>query len=297
MGKLDVIAKSYMSRADRFADAFNYFLYDGRQVVEADALHELDTTEITVPIQRLRDLLKSWKILTDDKIIYVLLGVEIQGKIHYAMPVKNMLYDAMNYADQVKQQGHKNRSANINISSAEFLSGVKKNDKLIPVVNLTIYFGPEKWEGAKSLHELFDYDYKEILDYVPDYKLNLISPENIDANDFGKFKTQLGQVLEYIKYSKDKKKLLETIQNNDNFKEVDAETVELINEATGSKLKYKEKEGKVDMCQAIMDLKKDAMLEGKIQAIVELVKDDVITVAEAAKRLNISPEEFQNKYM
>ena len=35
--------------------------------------------------------------------VYVILGIENQSHVHYAMPVKNMLYDAMEYANQVKK--------------------------------------------------------------------------------------------------------------------------------------------------------------------------------------------------
>lgn len=41
--------------------------------------------------------------MTDGKIEYVLYGVENQAEIHYAMAVKNNLYDALEYAGQVEK--------------------------------------------------------------------------------------------------------------------------------------------------------------------------------------------------
>ena len=38
----------------------------------------------------------------------------------------------------------------------EFLSHMKKTDKLIPVVTVVIYYGDEEWDGAKSLYEMMD---------------------------------------------------------------------------------------------------------------------------------------------
>ncbi len=49
MGRIDVLTKEYMSDNEVFADAFNYFLYDGRQVIRPGRLRELDTTEIAIP--------------------------------------------------------------------------------------------------------------------------------------------------------------------------------------------------------------------------------------------------------
>ena len=56
------------------------------------------------------------------------------------MAVKNMLYDALQYAKQVeeakKSYRDKNKTADIKLSSEEFLSGFRKQDKLMPVITL-----------------------------------------------------------------------------------------------------------------------------------------------------------------
>ena len=41
-------------------------------------------------------------LVKDDHAAYILLGIENQQKVHYAMPVRNMLYDALQYDKQVK---------------------------------------------------------------------------------------------------------------------------------------------------------------------------------------------------
>jgi len=57
---------------------------------------------------------------------------------------------------------------------------LQKNDMLHLVVTLTIFWNYGKWNGARSLHEMFRVQDKSILDYVSDYKLNLIVPEEIN---------------------------------------------------------------------------------------------------------------------
>ena len=49
MGAIDIEGRQYLSNPVFFADAFNYLLYGGKQVIRAEALQELDTTELTVP--------------------------------------------------------------------------------------------------------------------------------------------------------------------------------------------------------------------------------------------------------
>ena len=68
MGKIDQLTNEYMSDKARFADVFNYFVYDGRQVLIPEYLHELSTVEQVFPYgkdgkfqkaQRFRDVLKN----------------------------------------------------------------------------------------------------------------------------------------------------------------------------------------------------------------------------------------------
>lgn len=45
--------------------------------------------------QKFRDVLKMWTIMTSEDAFYMLLGIENQASIHYAMHVRSMLYDAL----------------------------------------------------------------------------------------------------------------------------------------------------------------------------------------------------------
>lgn len=82
MGRLDAESKQYMSDPKIFADAFNYLIYSGEQVIKSEMLKPMDTTEIAIPygngarttVQRYRDILKIWNAMSDGNCIYVLLG-------------------------------------------------------------------------------------------------------------------------------------------------------------------------------------------------------------------------------
>lgn len=60
-------------------------------------------------VQKYRDLLKTATIMEDGEAAYVLLGIENQTEVHYAMPVRNMLYDAMQYNQQVTDIAEKHK--------------------------------------------------------------------------------------------------------------------------------------------------------------------------------------------
>lgn len=104
-------------------------MYDGAQMIQPDQLRELDPTEIAILfnendtqdrqstkkeiIQKYRDHLKSAAIMEDGETAYVLLGIENQTDVNYAMPVRNMLYDALQYVRQVSRIADVHRSQKV----------------------------------------------------------------------------------------------------------------------------------------------------------------------------------------
>ena len=206
MGRIDTETKAFMSDPARFADAFNYLIFDGQPVIKPEALKPLDTTEIAIPYgsnarvpeQKYRDVLKLVSIMKDDEAIYAVLGVENQAKIHYAMPVKDMLYDALNYVRQVSE-AKKTLEKGDAVTTEEFLSGFRKEDRLLPVITLVIYFGSSEWDGPMSIHDMLSTKNKRLLDFVPDYRINLIAPTQVPDEDFEKFSTDFRDVMQFIK--------------------------------------------------------------------------------------------------
>ena len=311
MGKADIEAKQYMQDNAHFADALNYILYNGRQVIDPADLKDLDTTEIAIPYgndarvpkQAFRDVIKQWRVAFDGKAIYVLLAGEDQTSVHYAMPVKNAVYDALNYARQVEEskKSYRGRKAatETTLSSGEYLSGFRKTDRLIPIITIVIYFGADSWDGPMSLHEMLAPTDAELLRFIPDYRINLISPAGIPQGDFEKFTTEFGKVMEYVKYSRDKEKLKLILSENDRYSSVDRDTFELINVLTNSTLKAIEKEGKIDMCQAIADMKAEAIQQGMQQGMQQnaianiktLMENMSWTAQQAMDALSVSAEE------
>ena len=291
MGEVDILSRKYMSDRNHFADTFNYYLYDGRAEIDPNDLSPLDTSEIAVPygngarvpVQKYRDVIKYWKVMTDGKALYAILGIEAQANVHYAMPVKNGLYDLMNYSRQVEEarnsyrlkngkgrnKNRNNRRKKMILSPAEYLSGFRKEDRLIPVITLVVFFSASEWDGPMSIHEMLCTDDETLLQYVPDYRIHLLEPYKMENSDFEKFQTDFGKVLKYIKYSGDKDKLHEITHDSDAYKSIDNDSAVLMNAVTGSKLKIKPEEVKVDMCKAIDDMRKESREEGKIEGRIE----------------------------
>ena len=109
MGTVDIVTKEYMRENAIFADAFNYLIYGGKKVIDPAGLTEIDTATSAVgkkdALQKYRDVLKAAVIKQDEKMSYVLLGVENQTDVHYAMPVRNAIYDALQWKTSVRYSG------------------------------------------------------------------------------------------------------------------------------------------------------------------------------------------------
>ena len=328
MGVADAITKEYMRGSKVFADAFNYFIYGGEQVVDSEFLHELDTTEIAIPftldgkstreeaVQKYRDVLKSTVVMRDARASYILLGIENQTDIHYAMPVRNIIYDALQYGKQVSEiaKRHKEQKDRKGHNRGEYLSGFYKEDRISPVITLVVHFGAEEWDGPLSLYEMMELEDPTLKEFVQDYRIYLIDPYRLTEDDLEKFSSNLRGVLGYIKYSKDKKELSRFL-NNSQMQNMDNDAARVIRDITKTPIYVPEGEGEINVCEAVKDMINESRLEGraegkaegraegrvegkaegKIQMLKELVKDGTLSVVNAAAKVNMTAEQFKKE--
>ena len=93
----------------------------------------------------------------------MILGLENQSKIHYAMPLRHMIGDAFSYLKEYKELEAKNKKYKNYKTKHEFLSKFQKTDRLHPIVTICIYYGEDslklEQEGVelnmcKALEEL-----------------------------------------------------------------------------------------------------------------------------------------------
>ena len=180
-------------------------------------------------------------------------------------PVKNMVYDALEYAGQVENSARSHREAKQWPStSGEYLTGFYKDDRLIPIITPVVYFGSDTWNAPTSLHEMLSVQDPEILSLslVPDYRINLFSPAEIKDEELDKLQSNLKEVMLFIKYSKDKRKLQELTSQTPGFRSLELKAARVIDSITGINLRFTETEGRVNMCQAVQEMCDDARSEG-----------------------------------
>lgn len=199
---------------------------------------------------------------------FVIWGIENQQKIHYAMPLRHMIEDALSYLKEYNEIAKKNVDEKTANTKDEFLSRFKKTDRLHPVITLCVYYGEKEWDGATSLKEMLELpDYLENL--VPDYKMNLLQLRNSKNLKFKNKDVQTIFDVSRLIYDKNYGKITSIYKDQNLTNELGivigaiTGSQELINYAASEK-----KGGQFNMCTALDEL----VESGKEKLLIEMVE-------------------------
>ena len=275
MGTVDIVTKRvYAGRMLYLQMRLIILSMVGKKVIDPAGLTEIDTATSAVgkkdALQKYRDVLKAAVIKQDEKMSYVLLGVENQTDVHYAMPVRNAIYDALQYGKQVSDiaAGHRRSQKDYSGKTGGEYFGILKEDHIKPVITLVIHFGAEEWDGPLSLHEMMPIRDMEILSYVENYRIHLIDPAKLTEEELNKFSTSMREVMGYIKYSNNKEKLLDFLRT-DTHKSIEMNAARVIKTITKTPIKISEEKEGIEMCQAIEELIAESEARGEVRGKAE----------------------------
>lgn len=175
----DSALKDFFKNNETFAALFNGFFFDNETIIKAAELKPDDTAYAeSLKIHNGKQKYKVEKVnkyrdnIRRTKLGYlVILGIEDQSKVHYSMPIRKMLYDALEYSSELSTIGNNQNKTEWTVD--ERLSGIKKDTKITPIVTVVFYTGEDPWDGPNSLHAMMNMDDK-ISPFVPDYPLYVI---------------------------------------------------------------------------------------------------------------------------
>ena len=156
MGKQDKIMTRYLSDPEHFADFINGTLFQGRQMLDAKTIIPVPQRKVEKSVSlkgepMFLDGTRDAVMKQDFNGIYSVFAVEAQTSTHYGMPVKNLGYDVTDYISQVRMFTKDNRGNKAYTTSAEFISGMRAEDKLTPVFTVVLYYGENKWDGPLTV--------------------------------------------------------------------------------------------------------------------------------------------------
>ena len=179
MKSKDITQKMLERYNDVFADIVNVLLFNGKRIIEENAL--IDTpTDSALKIDsdiysQDRDVAKYWK---NSQINIALFGLENQTTPEKLMPLRVIGYDGAEYKKQVlKENRHK---------------------KKYPVITLVLYMGYDRnWKYSNSLLDLLEVD-DNLKPYVSDYKINVFEIAFLDREKIGLFKSDFHMLADYL---------------------------------------------------------------------------------------------------
>lgn len=176
--KADVILKDFWRQNERFADLFNAVIFRGKQVIKPEDLTERDTDMSGIiqfkgyqeTLERTRDVVKKMAYGVE----FAVLGIESQQKIHYAMPLRTMLYDSLGYLKEYQEITRIRKAERGKMTEDEFLSKMRKEDRLHPIISIVLYYSEKSWDGPMCLKDMIVEMPEEMERIFSDYKMNLV---------------------------------------------------------------------------------------------------------------------------
>ena len=179
MNGKDITQKMLERYNDVFADIVNVLLFNGKKIVDEDAL--IDTPVDSVLKldgeihSQYRDVAKYWK---NSQINIALFGLENQTVPDKLMPMRVIGYDGAEYKKQVLEEN--------------------RYKKKYPVITLVLYMGYEKnWKYSNSLLDLLEVD-ENLKPYVSDYKINVFEIAFLDREKIDLFKSDFRMLADYL---------------------------------------------------------------------------------------------------
>lgn len=171
-----------------------------------------------------------------------------------------MLYDAMQLEKQVRDLASQHRKEGKNGTSEEYLSGMKKEDRLSPVITLVINFGGKKWDAPLSLREMYGEQPEKVLPFIQDYRVFMIE---MSDNDLQKLNSSLREVLAYIKYQRDKARMEKLLNEDSKFSCLETNAALVINAMTNAGIAIDPNKEAVNMCEAIRQMVDEGIMLGE----------------------------------
>ena len=279
----DITQKALEMYNDVFADIINVLLFNGENVVTEDSLTDVlqeSILKIDGGIRaQYRDIAKYWY---NSKIKLSMFGLENQTKPEKRMPLRVFGYDGTEYVKQAKKENNK--------------------EVLYPVITLVLYFGyNSRWNQPKSLFELLEID-ERIKPYVNDFKMNLFEIAYLDREKIDMFKSDFWILADYLyqmRVNKDYVASDTVIEHVDELLMLmSAMTKDYRFEDTINEVKGKEH---VTMCEVLDRVeargiakgREEGIKEGTVNILISLVNDGILSIADAAKRADMSEEIFR----
>ena len=283
--KADVILKDFWRQNERFADLFNAVIFRGEQVIKPEDLTERDTDMSGIiqfkgyqeTLERTRDVVKKMAYGVE----FAVLGIESQQKIHYAMPLRTMLYDSLGYLKEYQEITRIRKAERGKMTEDEFLSKMRKEDRLHPIISIVLYYSEKSWDGPTCLKDMIVEMPEEMERIFSDYKMNLVQIRESEQYTFHNEEVRAVFEISREIFNGNLDKINEKYRNRD----LTPELITVIGKITDSAELVRQ--GKIEevanMCTALEKWEKENIERGTKRGIEKGIAKMVLTLLNKGK--------------
>lgn len=273
MGEKNNVFKVYMSQQDRIGSVLEYHfgekLPQSPHCEEEDGFYAVTGRNGKVSCRQ-RDVFK--KVTMQGEEYYV--GIENQEKINLTMPWRILQMDCLDYERQLEKIRQKNIAEKAAYGEKDdYMYRMRQKDRLIPILNLVLYWGKGKWEKPGRLKDMLQVEHlsQKAEEKVADYPIYVINMRSIPEEMLERMDSDLKYVLGIMRYEGKGKAYQEYITSHrEYFRHMPRSAVDVLDVCMniGDVKKYlvyeKEKgEEKTDMCKALRELQEESRREGE----------------------------------
>ena len=305
MAEKDILEKSLEGYKEVFADIVNVLLFKGRQLVQPEDLEDAQPHSYYKADGKIRelerDVAKHWERVT---LRLALFGMENETAEEDDMPLRVIGYDGPGYRNQIRYATDGN--------GKRFL--VK--EPRYPVITLVLYFGTRRWSKPRTLLECLEVP-EELKPYVNDYKMNLFEIAWLTDEQLAMFQSDFRIVAEYfvqlrknkgyhptpqkMKHMREVLDMMSVLTKDRRFEEAcnlwsDGEEPNTMSEVLDRMINEGRNEGRIEgRNEGRIEGRNEGRSEGRIILCAELVRDGLLSLAEAATRVGLTVDAFSEK--
>lgn len=267
----DLVTKNFEAYPDVAADILNVLLYEGKKEIKEENLLASPTETLYQGENRLRNQL-------EDIAKYDISDGEIRAVYLFANQTKRdsaMLLRKAGYVGGIYREQYEEKTQN-----------------RFPVIELVLYWGKGRWNGNRSVHEMFR-DKRlpaKTMSYVDDLKLHIFELRNLPEKVRKQFQSDMRIVVDYLAegqgYRSEQKvihkealvKLLRVFSGDENVEDT---------EAILQEMNVKE-EDEISMCELFDQYTRKGRKEGRKEGRIEGRAEVIPALIRTCKRFNVS---------
>lgn len=297
MGQPNNALNVYMRRADRIRSVLEYYM--GEKLPEEWAV-EPDDSFFTIRNSkgklsfRQRDCMRRIQVCGYG----FYLGLENQETVNLTFPCRLMELDSLAYGRGIEEVQERNRAMAVKYGAEDdFKYAYRKGDRLLPIMNLTLYWGRKKWEYPLSMRDMVKMEALpvKLKGLFEDYGVHLIHMRYIPEEDLQMMDSELKYVLGLMSRTGSRKRYESYIwENREYFSRMPKSAVDVIDACTGIRditgcLKYTSNretgEEEADVCKALKEIKRNAERKGMKRGVKQGVKQGETRLGELMQKL------------